>query len=154
LKHADAETRSADIREIVPEDAVAQKAPNRIDGVYDFKTAPHTGRLAIRSIKGGVVFEVTTVSPKGATCDARGRAVGGTVLTFREDDAGFRLKIDRDAITISGLLGRVADQTFCGLGAMLTGVYKRTGPLDTKTAASLSGIDKPVGAPVPQSPSR
>ena len=130
--------------------AHAQKSSARIDGVYDFSTTPHTGSLALKGIKGGVLFDLSTVSPKGTTCAASGKALGGTVLTFRDattlagdgEVAGFRMKIERDQITISGLLGRVSDAPFCGLGAMLTGVYKRRGPLDAKTTASLVALEK------------
>ena len=123
--------------------AFAQKASVRPDGLYDFKAAPHTGVLAVKSTKGGLLLVVSTVSPKGATCAATGKAVGGTVLTFREGEAGFRLRIERDQITISGLLGRVSETAFCGLGALLTGVYQRTGPLDATTAAELVQLEKP-----------
>ena len=123
--------------------AAAQKAPSRIDGLYDFQAKPHTGTLAVKSIKGGVIFDVMTASPKGATCEASGKAIGGSVLTFREDEAGFRLTIQRDQITISGLLGRVSETRFCGLNALLTGVYKRRGPLDAEAAAILAAIEMP-----------
>jgi hypothetical protein len=128
--------------------AAAQKAPARIDGLYEFQAKPHTGTLAVKSIKGGVIFDLTTVSPKGATCTASGKATGGSILTFREEaggepDAGFRLTILRDQITISGLLGRVSETSFCGLNALLTGVYKRRGPLDAEAAAVLAAIETP-----------
>ncbi len=134
--------------------AAAQKALSRIDGLYDFQSKPHTGTLAVRSIKGGVIFDVTTVSPKGATCAASGTAIGGSVLTFRQEEAGFRLTIQRDQITISGLLGRVSETPFCGLNALLTGVYKRRGPLDAEATAVLAAIDRPpkVVPPTPASP--
>jgi hypothetical protein len=119
----------------------AQKGPSRIDGLYDFRSKPHTGTLAVKSVKGGLVFNVTTASPKGATCEASGKAIGGSVLTFRDEDAGFRLTIQHDLITISGLLGRVSETSFCGLNALLTGVYKRRGPLDNKAAATLAAIE-------------
>lgn len=130
--------------------ALAQKAPGRADGLYDFKTAPHTGQLAVKTIKGGLVFDLTTVSPKGATCAASGRAIGGSHLTFRvsetgaDKEAGFRLRIDRDRqqIIVSGLMARVSETPFCGLGAMLTGVYKRRGPLDPATAATLTALER------------
>jgi hypothetical protein len=134
--------------------AIAQKAPVRPDGIYDFKAAPHSGTLAVKTTKGGLLFEVMTASPKGATCEARGKAIGGTVLTFKEEEAGFRLRIDGDRaqITISGLLGRVSDAPFCGLGGLLTGVYKRSGPLDATRAAELSRLDKPQANKIPPAP--
>ena len=122
----------------------AQKFVERIDGVYMFAAAPHTGTLAVKDIKSGLLFEVTTVSPKGATCEARGQSAGGKVSTFRAGEAGFRLTVGRGQITISGLLGRVSEQPFCGLGAMLTGVYNRSGPLDAKTAAALKDLKTPL----------
>ena len=131
--------------------AAAQKVPSRVDGLYDFQAKPHTGTLAVKSVKGGVIFDVTTVSPKGATCAASGKAIGGSVLTFRDEDAGFRLTIKQDQITISGLLARVSETSFCGLNALLTGVYKRRGPLDKEAAAILAAIEKPPAA-VPASP--
>ena len=135
--------------------ADAQKFSARINGIYDFSTAPHTGSLSVKAIKGGVLFDLSTVSPKGTTCAASGKALGGTVLTFRDattrdgdgEVAGFRLKIERDQITISGLLGRVSEAPFCGLGALLTGVYKRRGPLDAKTAASLVALERVTDKP-------
>ena len=128
--------------------ALAQKPPAKTDGVYDFKSAPHTGTLAVKTARGGLLFDVSTVSPKGATCTARGKALGGTALTFKDGEAGFRLKLDHDRtqITLSGLIGRVSETPFCGLGAMLTGVYKRSGALDAKTAAELVLLDKPAGS--------
>jgi hypothetical protein len=133
--------------------AAAQKTPARLDGLYDFQAKPHTGTLAVKSVKGGIVFDVTTVSPKGATCSASGKAIGGNVLTFREEEAGFRLTILRDQITISGLLGRVSETPFCGLNALVTGVYKRRGALDAETAALLAAIEKPPPRPTAAPPS-
>lgn len=127
--------------------ATAQKAAPRVDGLYEFTAKGFTGTLAVRSVKGGLLFVVETVSPKGATCSASGRATGGSALTFRHDNAGFRLLLQRDQITISGLLGRVSDAAFCGLNGMLTGVYRNRGPLDAAAASSLSALDKAVPKP-------
>ena len=126
--------------------ASAQKFPSRVDGLYEFQAKPRTGTLSVKSVKGGLLFALTTVSPKGATCAASGMAIGGSVATFREKEAGFRLTIQRDQITISGLLGRVSETPFCGLNGMLTGVYKRRGPLDAEAAAILASIDEPAAA--------
>ena len=130
-----------------PIPGLAQKAPARLDGVYAFQSKPHTGSLAVKSTRGGVLFDLSTTSPKGATCSASGKAVGGDVMTFRQDDAGFRLTVSRDQITISGLLGRVSETPFCGLNGLLTGVYKRRGSLDTETMAALSAIEKAAAQP-------
>lgn len=130
--------------------AQGQKFAEPVDGIYDFTAAPHTGTLAIKSAKGGLLFEIMTASPKGTTCEARGKATGGRTLTFREGDAGFRLHVEGVDIRISGLIGQVSDTTFCGLGARLTGVYKkRSGRLDAKTAAALAQLEKPSMAKAP-----
>ena len=72
-------------------------------------------------------------------------------MTFRQSDAGiaaapagFRLRLDRDRdqIVISGLMARVSETSFCGLGGMLTGVYKQRGPLDGATSAALTALEK------------
>lgn len=122
--------------------ATAQKASLRIDGLYAFQVKAFTGTLAIKAIKGGAVFDLATVSPKGTTCSASGKALGGQVMTFRRGEAGFRLTVLRDQITIGGLLGRVSETSFCGLNGLLTGPYKRRGPLDADAQAALAALER------------
>lgn len=127
--------------------AAAQKSSLRVDGLYGFSAKGFTGTLAIKAIKGGALFAVETVAPKGATCSASGRASGGSTLTYRHGDGGFRLLLQPGQITISGLLGRVSDTPFCGLNGMLTGVYRARGPLDAAAESSLAALEKAAPKP-------
>ena len=132
--------------------AMAQRVATRPDGIYALRAprtgpaAGHSGTLAVRRLKGGVAFDLSTVSSKGTTCAASGVALGGSVLSFRDGQNGFRLTIDaRSAptrIVVGGLPGRVSETKFCGLGASLTGLYVRTGDLDPTTVATLATAAK------------
>ena len=128
--------------------ASAQRGTVRPDGVYDFRPLPaaararHNGTLAVRSVKGGIVFDLTTVSPKGTTCSASGLALGGSVLTFRDAEDGFRLTVEAGRITVGGLIGQVSQAKFCGLGARLTGLYVRRSGLDKEAISRLAEVEK------------